>query len=480
MYKSVTTNTIIFFITIVAIEATVAVPMLNIFLITKDLSSSTLLILIVTSLLSIFSWFYRTALQKITDKITSFLLHFSTAQWASITIGLGITFRLLWCLTLPSPPLSDSASYIELAQLIAQNKPYYIADTWAYWPPGYPLYLSVFLTMGLTPSKTIVITNILEYLAATAIIYRIGYKIGGIPVARWCTSLLSLWPSLIAAAGIAQKEQLLIPVLLGIFYISYSSEDYQSPLIMYILRGIILGCGCLIQPSLTLLILGIFIIDILLQINLSYALRSTLITFTAAALIVLPWTTRNTLHFNSFVLISTNGGDNFYRSNNQLATGGYTEHGYKTYGHATELEKDKLGKKWALEWIRENPLEFTKLVIWKQILFLGDDANGIYETLRRARNINGPTYAIPKLAAQGLWWLIWTLISLKILTNASAISASKRLLLASTAVPFLYLWAIHSVFESSGKYHVPAIGLVFIVFSFLVTLDNKNKKPSNW
>lgn len=290
--------------------------------------------------------------------------------------------------------------------------------------------------MGLTPSKTIVITNILEYLTATAIIYRIGYKIGGPPVARWCTSLLSLCPSLITAAGIAQKEQLLIPIFLGIFYICHFSEDYQSPLFMFFLRGIILGCGCLIQLSLTLLISGIFIVDILFQINLSYALRSTLITLTAATLILLPWTIRNTLHFNSFVLISTNSGDNLYRSNNQLATSSYTEHGYKTYGHATELEKNKLGKQWALKWIRENPLEFTKLAIWKQILFLGDDANGIYETLRRARNIAGPAYAIPKLATQGFWWLILTLIAFRIFSNSSAISASKRLILASTAVPF--------------------------------------------
>jgi 4-amino-4-deoxy-L-arabinose transferase-like glycosyltransferase len=223
------------------------------------------------------------------------------------------------------PPLSDSASYVELARSIAEGRPYYIDRTWAYWPPGYPMYLSFFLGIGLTVSATILVTNILQYLASSALIYLTGLKIGGPLTARMSTSLLSLWPSLVTATGIAQKEQLLIPIILGIFYLSITSDNCKTPIFGHALRGILLGFACLIQPSLIFFSLVIFIIEYILKSSFRKAFKSTFITSIIAIFIIAPWSIRNYHHFNQFVMISTNGGSNFYRSNNELATGGYTE-----------------------------------------------------------------------------------------------------------------------------------------------------------
>lgn len=41
------------------------------------------------------------------------------------------------------------------------------------------------------------------------------------------------------------------------------------------------------------------------------------------------WTVRNCTIFGTLVIISTNGGDVFYRANNPLATGGFTPIGEK-------------------------------------------------------------------------------------------------------------------------------------------------------
>src|SRR5262249_7885146 len=117
-------------------------------------------------------------------------------------------------------------------------------------------------------------------------------------------------------------------------------------------------------------------------------------------------------------------------------------------------------------WIGSNPGAFAKLSLWKQILFLGDDSGGVYETLRRGMNIDGIRYALPKLAMQGLWWLLLLLICQRLLETWRAGTLDLRAL-ALVALPVLFLWVMHSVFESSGKYHVPAFGFIPLMLAVL-------------
>jgi len=113
----------------------------------------------------------------------------------------------------------------------------------------------------------------------------------------------------------------------------------------------------------------------------------------------------------------------------------------------------------------------------KQILFLGDDAQGAYETLKRGLGIGGLGYALWKALSNMYWWALWALILLMIAANWRTFLSGDTSLTA-VMLSVLYLVAIHSVFESGGKYHEPLIGLVAVLAGQVVATPSVTRTDS--
>jgi hypothetical protein len=182
--------------------------------------------------------------------------------------------------------------------------------------------------------------------------------------------------------------------------------------------------------------------------------------------VVLPWSARNYRALHTFVLVSTNGGDVFYRANNPRATGGWIKDGERSLRGYDELTRNRLGYQWGKEWIREHPDRFLLLALRKQVLFLGDDAVGIYETLKRGLGIGGGLYALTKLGTNLYWWGIWALALAAFLVHAPT-SWHRRPEVVLFLLTILYFWAIDSVFESGARHHLPLVGLLAILAASL-------------
>src|SRR5713101_4422373 len=74
-----------------------------------------------------------------------------------------------------------------------------------------------------------------------------------------------------------------------------------------------------------------------------------------------------------------------------------------------EVAFNRTGYAWGREWIRENPLEFLKLVIKKQGILLGADTTGVYWTLERGHGNTGLLYQGLE-AISNIWWVgVWVL-----------------------------------------------------------------------
>src|SRR5205823_4707762 len=142
-----------------------------------------------------------------------------------------------------------------------------------------------------------------------------------------------------------------------------------------------------------------------------------------------------------FVVISTNGGDVFYRANNPLATGGYIQRGEKDLVSLDvgEVERSRMGYELGKSWIRQNPDAFLALAMKKQILFLGDDAIGAYESLKRATDSNTLAYVGAKAVSNAFWLLLWLAIFAAWYVRKDAF-AQPRMAIMLLAV--LYLLAI--------------------------------------
>jgi hypothetical protein len=187
-------------------------------------------------------------------------------------------------------------------------------------------------------------------------------------------------------------------------------------------------------------------------------------------IVVGPWTVRNYRVFDRFVLISTNGGFGLYGANNPAATGGYLEHWPDDLMQMPELDADREARKRASLWIVSNPLRFVALAFEKNILFMGDDAVGPYQTMKRGKASSSElAYAVFKGGSNLYWLAAWSLLLLGLLAG---MSGHRRIAPDLLLIPFafLYFFLIHSVVESSGKYHVLTIGILSVLIAVILEM----------
>ncbi len=392
----------------------------------------------------------------------------STRCWLTWCLVIGLLIRIVWVSAFPAPQTSDERTYFGLAAALAAGRPYatqYEGHTWnSYWPPGYPLFLQLFLRVLGLDRWVLVLANLVLFATCMVVVHRLAVCAAGQAVARLSTAALTVWPNHVCLSGLASKELLLVMLvpLVVLLYLRTTLCSTRKAISRLLLSGAICGVASLTQPGL-LFLPAIFALDGLIRRATirELGLRLAMVTL-GMAVVILPWSLRNRRVLGTWVLISTNGGSVFYRANNPLATGGYTPRGERSLALLNEAEQSRFGFKWGLEWIRANPGAFLKLAPRKQMLLLGDDAVGIYSTLKQGLGIAGIGYASWKAVANGFWWLIW----LAVLAGCGgawkqgSVARPEVLLMMSVV---LYIVIVHCVFESAGKYHVPAIGIIAIL-----------------
>lgn len=390
-------------------------------------------------------------------------------RWLAGVIGAGVVLRLAWALLFPAPLASDGLAYYDLAARLAHGQTYQTPyGEWAGWPPGFPfLLLACFQLFGVG-ALAVNAANLLLFAGSILAVYALARRFGE-PTARLATLLIALWPNLIASAGIASKEMVivfLLPVLLLLYLQAGEEPSPGRAALKRFVAGMVFGYATLTQPA-VMLLAGVFAAyELLMRTPLLRAGVRLALLAAGMLLVILPWTARNYRVLHTPVLVSTNGGDVFYRANNPRATGGWVPDGERSLRQYDELTRSRLGYQWGKEWIRENPGQFLLLALKKQVLFLGDDAVGAYETLKRGLGIGGGLYALAKLGSNAWWWGIWALALAAFFARARA-SWHRRPEVALFLLTILYFWTIDSIFESGARHHLPLVGLLAILAASL-------------
>ena len=409
-------------------------------------------------------WRWGTELKGLFDKIAFRLSTIPTGKWLMLCIGLGIILRVGWVWLYPAPQRSDQATYFALAQDVVLKHRYGISNGGlAYWPPGYPIFLCVWFLVFGTKTWVPLIANLCLFSGIVAVVDRLACRISGLPSARLATLLLVPWPTLAMIAGFAGKEMLVVFLLCLVLLVYSASEDRQDSRTPFtFLAGLLLGFTILTQPAFQLFpfVLGAY--EYFRKRLWTSAVARILSVTVGLCIVILPWTLRNHRVLGAWVPISTNGGDVLYRANNPWATGGYTPRGEQDLSTLDEVTRGRVGMHLGLRWILTNPRKFLLLGLHKQILFLGDDAQGAYETLKRGLGIGGIRYAVWKGISNLYWWLLWSLISLALVVRRR-LELGNEALHATIILAVLYLLVIHSVFESGAKYHEPLMGFLAVL-----------------
>jgi 4-amino-4-deoxy-L-arabinose transferase-like glycosyltransferase len=401
-------------------------------------------------------------------------------RWLAGVIGTGIVLRLAWDLLFPAPLTSDGLAYYDLAARMAHGQTYQTPyGEWALWPPGFPfLLLASFRLLG-AGALAVNAVNLLLFAGSILAVYALARRFGEAP-ARLATLLVALWPNLIASAGIASKEMVivfLLPVLL-LLYLQAGEEPRPGRAgLKRFVAGMVFGYATLTQPAVMLLAGAFAAYEILMQTPLLRAGVRLALLAAGMLVVILPWTARNYQVLHTPVLVSTNGGDVFYRANNPRATGGWIPDGERSLRQYDELTRSRLGYQWGKQWIRENPADFLLLALKKQVLFLGDDAVGAYETLKRGLGIRGGLYALVKLGSNAWWGGIWALVLAACFVRAGSASWYRRPAVVLFLLTILYFWTIDSIFESGARHHLPLVGLLAILAASLAEIGRPDLSP---
>jgi 4-amino-4-deoxy-L-arabinose transferase-like glycosyltransferase len=285
---------------------------------------------------------------------------------------LALVVRMIWALLaeildpflIENPLLGDAASYHRLAMnLLAgngytQNPP--IPS--AFWPPLYPFTLAGIIALFGTQLVTARIIQAIWGAIPPVVLAWIALKNLGRKEAWLVGFGLAFYPFLIYFGTWLIADGLFI-LLLAMVFFSAAKFHLSGSIRWLVLMGIFLGLATLAKPTALfyapLLALWVMLSPqgVRIKKRIGYAFALTLATL----VIVLPWTLRNYLAFDQFVLVSTNGGYTFLGVNNPNAWGGHNEFYPPSIPGLNDAEMEDAFYAEAWQWIRANPGDFIRL-----------------------------------------------------------------------------------------------------------------------
>ena len=319
------------------------------------------------------------------------------SRWrvAAVIGALAAALRLVWVVLMSREPkgLTDLTLYPLFAEGIAQGRGYLSLGQHptAYYPPGYPFFLGAIQWLsdrvGLGSDLVLVaglVQAVLGGLAVGAVVIA-AERIGGRRVAIVAGVTMALWPNLIIHSSLMLSETLFIAVFSVTLAALVCSLDgnrwWSTPLLI---AAVGLGLCTLIRPQSTLLALPAIAVAWALAAMgwRRWCARMAVLTV-GVVVVVAPWTIRNAVVMDGFVLVSTNTGDNLCMGFNPDTTGGFMvapdcETGeFYVQGIDQELRRDTEARRRAIDWASGHVSELPGLSLRKLQITYANDRDGL-------------------------------------------------------------------------------------------------------
>ncbi len=302
----------------------------------------------------------------------------------AFALVLRLAFAASQGLNRPLPSGSDEVEYDAYAWSLAQGNGYRgmspdVSDQHhltAYRPPGPSLvYAAVYLVAGHRPAVVRVLNCLLSALACLLII-AVGRRTVGETAGFLAAGAWAIWPMSIFLSGALYSEQLALIALLALVLAALRFGE-QPTLRTALIAGLILGGNLLVHPS-RLFLLPFFGIWVLVQFRKSFrtVALASLIAIVAGVMLV-PWIVRNERVFHAFVPFSTMGGSVLLQGNNRIVATDPEYLGYNVWDTEipeyraalqapnNELERDRVAKQFATEWMAANRDKLMPMAVAK-------------------------------------------------------------------------------------------------------------------
>ncbi len=308
-------------------------------------------------------------------------------------IGVAFATRLLWSLhaTRPITALGDPAIYGYLAERIVGGHGYTYVDgvATAYYPPGYPFALAGLQWLlervgaDLSTHVRMTMVNFVPSVLTVGLTWGIARRLFDRATAAVAAGIVAIWPNLVFFVAIGFTETLFLflsmAALWTVIAVPWTPDALTSKRLAAF--GALVAVSALVRPlTLPFLVL----LPVALRVG-GFPWRSCVwragVAASAAAVVLAPWAVRNTLAFDSPVLVSTNLGENLCIGRNPDAYGGYNLPAACTTGaEEKEAENDRADTIAAAKYAARHPLTEVRLAYRRAYYTYRDDHDGLSDT----------------------------------------------------------------------------------------------------
>ena len=378
-------------------------------------------------------------------------------------------------------PTSDAAWYYSRAEKLAAGLGYlgdHGAPT-AYWPPGWPLALSVpFSLFGASP-LVVGLFNLATAVLGGWLLLDLARRVGGSELAaRTALLLFAVYPNAIAYGPLALTEVFYTTLLLAICWLLVGGRKIST----LVLAGLLLGVATLVKAQTLVVVPLILAIELLgkegFWRRLPAALAKIAALIALAALVVAPWTIRNHRELGRWVAVSTNGGATLFASNNDTARGDFTPQdpafaAFDARKGGDEVTHDAEGKALGLEWIKAHPARFVQLIPLKLFRLWGPDGEGdwAYQGGYPRYGAFESAFRAVRLANQGYYVLLLLGFAVAALVQLMGRWKARGRLIGWWALPYgiaAYPSSIAVVFSGQSRFHYPVMPFVCLACGWLL------------
>ncbi len=304
------------------------------------------------------------------------------------------------------------------------------------------------------------------------LLYKISLKIFDDKISAFLTFVIVLfYPFFIYYQALLLSETLFNTILVVSFYYIY--KWYENDFILnktFILANVFLVLSIYVKGTLS--ILPPLLLALFFLMN-KYELKGTLKVFSFSLgfyiILMSPWWIRNYSIFNQFVPFTTSSGKVLYLGNNPSNKYGGNDiidvnvaEFTKISSIEDELERNRVFKEKALEFIINNPDRFLELMILKLKRF--------YNIIPNAEKFSRGYYKWVSLLSYGVIFILFLasiFIHIKYFKRLSAIY-----------ILFLYFTLLHMIFIASLRYRLPLELFMILLSSNIISLMYRRMNAS--
>lgn len=380
----------------------------------------------------------------------------SARRFLLAVVVLALALRAGAVLAFPVEPASDQATFHRQAVGLLEGRGY---GHTAFYPPGMSLALAGWYWLTTAEPASGKVLNVLLGAGMVLLAWDVARRALPAAAGRWAAVAVAVMPTLVFHANSLAYELLLGCLLLGAWDLVLISRRRGAAggSLCAAGVGLLLGAGslvkpiCLLAPALALA--GWLAVGARWRAWVWAGLAAAV-----AAAVIAPWTVRNYREFGKFVLISTNGGVVLYAANNPQADGTYMVPPALP-GELDEVDRDRVRRRQAIEWIAGNPAAWLRLAVRKVAYVWGTSTSAMAG--REYDTVNQPLKNAAKAAANTFWTALLVVCVVATWRGRTWHRGGLRL----GVLLVLYVFAIHLFFEAISRHQIPVIGVLVLIGS---------------